>query len=213
MVFAAVGWHPGQAVEAPQDVRPELRDLADHPKVIAIGECGMDFFRATEPGSADRMELEKIQERVFRQQLEVAAEKGLNCVIHQRAAWNSTMAIWDEHRTNVRGMFHCFVGTPEEARQVLDRGGLVSFTGIVTFKNADTVRQTLASLGPGQFCLETDCPYLAPAPNRGKRSEPAHVADIATHMAGVLGWSIEKIGQETCAAAHAFFPKLVAPSA
>ncbi len=210
-VFAAVGWHPEQAMAAPEDVRDALRALARRPKVVAIGETGLDYYRLPTAEVAKPGEVEGIKRKqaaLFRQQLDVAAELGLSCVIHERAAFEDTVAIMQEYVGRVRGVFHCFVGDPAAMRRVLALGSLVSFTGIATFKNAPTVRETLAAVPAGRFMLETDCPYLAPVPYRGKRCEPAHVVDIAAAAAQVRGCAVADLSAETCATAEAFFPKL-----
>lgn len=213
-VFASVGWHPGYVDEAPADFRTELRELARHPKVVAIGECGLDHYRlpSGEPGAgkteADDERFRQRQVGVFHQQLEVAAELGLNCIVHQRAAFSPTIEILRPWADLVRTVFHCFVGTPEEVRIVTDLNSLVSFTGILTFKNATAVRAALAAAPADRFMLETDCPYLAPVPHRGKRCEPAFVANLAQIAAEVRGWTLEELSTATCATARRFFPKL-----
>jgi TatD DNase family protein len=213
-VCAAVGWHPSEALRAPADVRTELRELARHPKVVAIGEIGLDYHRlpSRKAGvSSNEDEPVKCKQReLFRQQLELAAELGLNCVVHQRDSFEDTVAIVQEFSTRVRTVFHCFSNTAADARRVLDMGSLVSFTGVLTFKNAQTVRDTLAAIPLGQFMLETDAPFLAPAPHRGQRCEPAYVTHIADVAAQVKGISLEELGQATCATAEQFFRGLVA---
>lgn len=211
-VFAVVGWHPNEAVHAPSDFRAELRQLAKHPKVVAIGETGLDYYRLPSGKggpAADDEPVKARQAEVFQQQLEVAAETGLNCVIHTRGeCFEETLAIMQPFASRVRGVFHCFVGTPEQMRRVLAMGSLVSFTGIVTFKNAQAVRDSLAATPLGSFMLETDAPFLAPAPYRGKRCESAYVKEIAAAAAQVKGCSLEELSAATCRTAHEFFPKL-----
>ena len=211
-VFAVVGWHPGQAADAPEDIRDALRALARHPRVVAIGETGLDYFRlptAAKGATPESIaEIKRKQAAIFRQQLEVAAETGLNCVIHQREALEDTLAIMGEFEGRVRGVFHCFVNDPATVRRVVALGSLVSFTGIATFKNAATVRESIAAVPAGKFMLETDCPYLAPVPYRGKRCEPAYVREIAALVAQVRGCSLEALSVETCATAEEFFPKM-----
>ena len=211
-VFAVAGWHPTHALEAPDDLRPALLDLARHPKVVAIGETGLDYYRlpGQQPGgtAADDERYKQKQAQIFQQQLEVAAESGLNCVIHQRAALEDTLAMLQPFASRVRGQFHCFADDPPAMRRILDLGSLVSFTGILTFKNGQNIRETLAATPLGKFMLETDCPYLAPLPYRGKRCEPAYVKEIAAMAAQVKGCSIEELSAATCQAARAFFPKL-----
>ncbi len=211
-IFAAVGWHPTNVTEAPDDIRAPLRELARHPKVVAIGETGLDYYRlpSTQSGKtpADDAVYKQKQALIFGQQLEVAAELGLNCVIHQRSALEDTLAQMQPFVGRVRGVFHCFVDDPATMRRVLALGSLVSFTGIITFKNAQSIRDTAAAVPAGEFMLETDSPYLAPVPYRGKRCEPAYVKEIAELVAQVRKCSLEELSESTCATAHRFFPKL-----
>lgn len=210
-VFAAVGWHPGHAMEAPADIRPELRRLAAHPKVVAIGETGLDFYRLPSKDSGrveEDVPVIRKQEALLHQHLEVAAELGLNCVIHQRHCFAEALAAVRPFADHVRCVFHCFVGNPTELDAVLEIGGYVSFTGIMTFKNAEVVRESLAQVPAGRFMLETDCPFLAPIPFRGKRCEPAYVSIIANRAAEIRKCSLDQLSEITCAAAHAFFKKL-----
>ncbi len=205
-VYAAVGWHPSHVSAAPEDVRPMLRELAREPKVVAIGETGLDYHRL--PGSDTEeaaRDYRARQRRLFDQHLEVAAELGLNCVVHQRDSFEDVLEAIRPFVGALRGVFHCFGGTPEQARQILELGCLVSFTGIVTFRNAETVRETVAAVPAGRFMLETDCPYLAPVPFRGKRCEPSHVRHIAETVAQVRRCSMEELSGMTCGTATGFF--------
>jgi len=211
-VFAAVGWHPSNAHEAPDDIREPLRALAKHPKVVAIGETGLDYHhlpgeKPGHPADADTHYKEK-QAAIFQQQMEIAAELGLNCVIHQRTSFDDTIAQMKPFMGRLRGVFHCFGESVERLRQVFAIGSLVSFTGIVTFKNAQNVRDAVAAASPGQFMLETDCPYLAPVPYRGKRCEPAYVKEISETVAQVKGCSLDELSAATCKTAKEFFYKL-----
>jgi TatD DNase family protein len=211
-VFAAVGWHPTNALDAPDDLRPAFRELAAHPKVVALGETGLDYHHLPsekpECGPADDERYKRKQADIFRQQMEVAAEFGLNCVIHQRSALEDTLAQLQPFATRLRGVFHCFVDNADVMRRVLALGSLVSFTGIVTFKNAQTVRDTIAATPLDQLMLETDCPYLAPVPYRGKRCEPGYVKEISQVVAQVKGCTLDELSAATCATAQKFFPKL-----
>jgi TatD DNase family protein len=212
-IFAAVGWHPSDALAAPDDLKLTLRELARHPKVVAIGETGLDYYRmpSAKGGTAgDDEHYKRKQAIIFQQQLEVAAELGLNCVIHQRGeTLDDTLALMRPFAGKVRGVFHCFSGGLDELQRIRATGSIVSFTGIVSFKNGDNVREAAKATPHGEFMLETDCPFLAPVPHRGKRCEPAHVKEIADTIAQVKGCSLEELSRTTCDAAHAFFPKLV----
>jgi len=213
-IYAAVGWHPSDAMKAPSDLRPALREMCKHPKVVAIGEIGLDYHRLPsqkpEFTTADDSRYKQKQAGIFQQQLEVAIEAGLNCVIHQRDAFDDTLAQLKRFVGKVRGVFHCFGENADRMRRVLDIGSLVSFTGIVTFKNGQNVRDTLAATPMDKIMLETDCPYLAPVPYRGKRCEPAYVKEISKVVAQVKSCSLDELSAATCKTAHDFFPKLAA---
>ncbi len=211
-VFAVIGWHPSNATDAPEDLRPALRELARNPKVVALGETGLDYYRLPsrkpEFTPADDGRYKVKQREIFRQHLEVAAELKLNCVIHQRDSLEDTIEQLEPYADRVRGVFHCFAGDAVAMRRVLALGSLVSFTGILTFKNGQNIRDTLGATPMGKFMLETDCPYLAPVPYRGKRCEPAYVKDISEIAAQVKGCSPEELGMATCATAEGFFRRL-----
>jgi len=211
-VFAVVGWHPTDVLEAPADIRDPLRKLAQHPKVVAIGETGFDYYRLPSKDgkhtAADDERYKKRQADIFEQQLEIAAELSLNCVIHQRDALADTLAMMERYRGQVCGVFHCFAGDVGQMQRVVELGSLVSFTGILTFKNGQNIRDTLAATPADKFMLETDCPFLAPVPYRGKRCEPAYVKEIANVAAEVRACSLEELSRGTCETAHQFFRKI-----
>ena len=206
-VFAAVGWHPTETSTGPDDLRPALRELAKHPKVVAIGETGLDYHRPPE-GEPAVANYKQKQARIFEQQLEIAVEFGLNCIIHQRDAFDDTLDQLKPYSGKLRGVFHCFGENVERMKRVLEIGSLVSFTGIVTFKNGQNVRETVAATPSDKFMLETDCPYLAPVPYRGKRCEPAYVKEISETVAQVRKCSLEELSIATCKTAQEFFHKL-----
>ena len=210
-VFAAVGWHPNDCLSAPDDVRGELEGLAKAAKVVAIGEIGIDHYRlpSTRGGSAADDEVFKARQiTLFQQQLEVAAKLGLNVVIHQRAAFEACIEVFESFADRVRGVFHCFVNEPAAARRVIDLGSLVSFTGVCTFKNAGDVRESLASVPLDKLMLETDAPFLAPVPYRGKRCEPAYVQEISQVVAETRGIGLEELAEATGTTARGFFKGL-----
>jgi len=211
-VFAVVGWHPTDVLHAPEDIRPELRALVRHPRVVGIGETGFDYYRLPSKDgkhtAEDDTRYKKRQAELFEQQLEIAAEAGLNCVIHQREAFDDTVAAMQRWRGRVRGVFHCFAGDVGQMGRVVELGSLVSFTGILTFKNGQNIRDTLAATPADGFMLETDCPFLAPVPYRGKRCEPAYVKEIADVAAEVRGCSPEELSHGTCGTADEFFGRL-----
>ena len=223
-VFAVVGWHPSYAVEAPADLRPALLELGKKPKVVALGETGLDYHRlpskSKKPGDENSGEGRMLSEQdvqrqdetykakqaqIFAQHLEVASELGLNCVIHQRDALEDTLGQLRPFSQRVRGVFHCFANDEHAMKRILALGSLVSFTGILTFKNGQNIRDTLGATPMNQFMLETDCPYLAPVPYRGKRCEPAYVKEIAQVAASVKSCSLEELSDATCTTAGKFF--------
>src|SRR5256714_4257315 len=145
------------------------------------------------------------QASLFQQQLDLAVELGLNAVIHQRDAWADTLNIMHPYTGKLRGVFHCFGGSLDQAKEVLDLENLISFTGIVTFKNGAAVREVAAQIPLWKFMLETDCPYLAPVPFRGKRSEPAHTRIVAEAIAATREISLEEVAEATTETAEKFF--------
>jgi len=227
-VFAVIGVHPSYAEEAEEDVITPLRELAKSSRVAAIGETGLDYhdlpsgkiarerktqvIDALQADTDEEIEggihdgaLKSKQASLFQQQLDLAVELKLNVVIHQRDAWDDTLDVMREYGREVSGVFHCFGGTKEQAEEVIALGHLVSFTGIVTFKNGASVRAVAAALSLGEFMVETDCPYLAPTPFRGKRCEPAHTRLVAESIAAARGISLENVARATTATAEEFF--------
>jgi TatD DNase family protein len=228
-VFAVIGVHPSYAEEAEDDVITPLRELAKSSRVAAIGETGLDYHslpsvalgkerktqvisRALQAETDEVIEgrihdgaLKSKQASLFQQQLDLAVELRLNVVIHQRDAWNDTLEIMREYGRQLSGVFHCFGGTKEQAEEVIRLGHLVSFTGIVTFKNGASVRDVAAGLSLGEFMVETDCPYLAPTPFRGKRCEPAHTRLVAESIAAARGISLAEVARATTGTAEDFF--------
>jgi TatD DNase family protein len=228
-IFAVIGVHPTHAEEAGEDVITPLRELAQSSRVVAIGETGLDYHRlpslelakerktqvfakALQTSTEEQIEADihdgaykSKQASLFEQQLDLAVELGLNVVIHQRDAWDDTLEMMRPYSGKVRGVFHCFGGTFEQASEVLDLDHLVSFTGIVTFKNGVSVREVAAQIPLGKFMVETDCPYLAPVPFRGKRCEPAHTRLVAESIANARGIPLQEISRATTATAEEFF--------
>ena len=227
-VYAVVGLHPCNVLdEGAMDFLGELPALARHPKVVAIGETGMDYhhlpsrelakrdkgvFGALQAGTSEATQAEiadgamkAAQEEAFKAQLDLAAELGVNVVIHQREAWEDTLDILRPYTGKLRGVFHCFGGSPQDAAEIASMGHLVSFTGIVTFKNAALVQETAKSVGRDGYMVETDCPYLAPVPFRGKTCEPAHVKFTAEKIAELRGESLDRISSAMEQTAGCFF--------
>jgi TatD DNase family protein len=208
-IFAVAGVHPTSAGDAAEDITGALREIAAGLRVVALGETGLDYHRlpskAAEPQGVSDEEYKTRQAVVFRQHIELAIELGLNLVIHQRDAWADTLDILRDYTGRVRGVFHCFGNSFEQAREVIRLGHMVSFTGIVTFKNAPLVHDCAARVDAGHFMVETDCPYLAPVPHRGQRCEPAYTRLVAEKIAVLRGVPVEEIARRTTENADGFF--------
>ncbi len=208
-VAATVGIHPtdDSLSDAARDLMgtaSALRALLSKPGVVGIGETGLDYFRL--PKDAERAAPTKVdQETVFRIHLDLAVEFGLPVVIHQRATWDETLAVLNDYAGKVRTVFHCFGGTLAQAQQLVDLGHLVSFTGIVTFKNGAEVLSVAAALPAGTFMVETDAPYLAPVPHRGEPCEPFHTRFTAETIAKARGESVEELARHTTETCQRFF--------
>jgi TatD DNase family protein len=187
-VLATIGVHPHDASKATAETFERLRDLAAHPKVAAIGEIGLDYHYDFSPRD--------VQRAVFRKQLEIAGESGRPIVIHTREAWADTMALVRECRPG-GGILHCFTGNAEQAGEALDLGFHLGFGGVLTFPKAETVRAAARLTPEDRLLVETDCPYLAPVPHRGKRNEPSFVVEVARRLAEVRGRTLEEIAGET----------------
>ena len=222
-VFAVVGWHPSYATDAPEDLRPGLLDLARHPKVVGLGETGLDYYRLPSrkkrtpsspqpapPEEERALNLEDARHKakqadLFRQHLEVAAQTGLCVVIHERESMADLITQLEPYSSKVRGVFHCFAGDATAMQRVLAMGSIVSFTGILSFKSGQNVRDTFTATPVGKLMLETDSPYLAPPPYRGKRCEPAYVKEIAEAAARIKGCTVEELSEATNETARQFF--------
>jgi TatD DNase family protein len=227
-VYAAIGVHPNYVEEAEDDVITPLRELAKNPRVVAIGETGLDYHQLPSEKVAKEKQVqvmtalrtetdEEIEAQIrdgafkskqgslFQQQLDLAVELGLNVVIHQRDAWEDTLKIMQPYTGKLRGVFHCFGGSLDQANEVLSLDHIVSFTGIVTFKNGAAVREVAAQVPLWKFMVETDCPYLAPVPFRGKRCEPAHTRIVAEAIAAARAVPLEEIAEATTETAEKFF--------
>lgn len=204
-VWVAVGVHPTDVDTVSGEAWiEELRELARHPKVAAIGEIGLDYFHKP-PEGFDLPEWKRHQAKALRLQLELAVELNLNVVLHNRESWDDLTDQVLPFSDRLRAVFHCFTGGPDEARRVIEAGHLVSFTGIVTFKKPGPAGQTVRWVDEGHYMLETDAPYLAPVPHRGKRCEPAFVADTARKVAEMRGQTLEEVALGTTDVAKRFF--------
>lgn len=190
-IYATIGIHPHEAKEVTPKHLEELSRLAKHPKVIAWGEIGLDYFYDHSP--------RETQHNVFCDQMELAAQAKLPIVIHCRDAWTDCLDLLEEHWTlaGLGGILHCFSSTLEDAQRGIDMGFLISFAGNSTFPKAQNLRDVAKALPLEKILIETDSPYLAPQPYRGKRNEPAYVAEVARTLASVRNLSADEIAAAT----------------
>ncbi len=188
-IYAAVGSHPDAAQEVNDAVLEEYRRLCrENPKVKAIGEIGLDYHYEDNPRS--------VQQKAFRAQMALAQELDMPVIIHEREAHEDGMAIIREF-PKVKGVFHCYSGSAEMARQLVDMGWYIGFTGVLTFKNARRAVETAESIPLDRIVLETDCPYMSPEPFRGKRNDPSRLYRMAEKLAEIRGLPVEEIHRIT----------------
>jgi TatD DNase family protein len=189
--YATVGVHPHDAAKASAEVLKQLSGLVRDPKVVAVGEIGLDYHYDFSPRDA--------QKAAFADQLAIARESRKPVVIHTREAWDDTFDLLERHWTSrgIGGIMHCFSGGVAEARRALDMGFHLSFGGIVTFPKAEELREVAREVPLGRMLIETDAPYLAPVPKRGKRNEPAFLPYTAAKLAELRGLEVEDIAAAT----------------
>jgi TatD DNase family protein len=196
---ASIGIHPHEAKDAPADIAAAFEPLLRDPRVVAIGETGLDYFYDHSPRD--------VQAPVLRAQLRVARERNLPVIFHQRDAFDDFLTILrEEFAPGMRGVIHCFTGDAAQARIFVDEFGLrLGIGGVLTFKTAEPLREAVRAVGPAALLLETDCPYLAPIPHRGKRNEPAFVSNSAAKLADVLDLPLDRVLAQTDENARALF--------
>lgn len=209
LIMAAIGIHPCDVHHAPDDAVDRLTAFARDPRVCAIGETGLDFFHPA-PDGWEETDFRERQRVFLIRHFELAAASGLNIVIHTRdregrGSFEEALRIYSDFSDRVRAVFHCFVSEWELAEQVIAMGGLVSFGGVATFRNAELIKQAVKRCPPGSFMIETDSPYLAPEPMRGKRNEPAFAMRVAEALAELRGETLEELAAHTEATAGMFF--------
>jgi TatD DNase family protein len=189
-IYATVGMHPHDAKDVGPDELEKLKDLTLHPRVIAVGETGLDYYYNHSPRD--------VQRRVFAQFIHMARATALPIVVHERdAASEGAALLRSEGEGKLRGVIHCFTGNYEAARAYLDLGFYLSFTGIITFKNAEALRDVVRRVPLERMLVETDSPYLTPVPHRGKRNEPAYVRLVAATVANIKGVTLEEVARVT----------------
>jgi len=205
-IWATVGTHPHEAKENPELAARTLIDLAGRPKVVGIGECGLDFHYDLSPRD--------IQAQVFRAHVRAAQETGLPLVVHAREA-DAVMAqiLTEEHdRSPFKLLMHCYTAGPDLAKTAAGLGAWFSVSGIATFKAADDVRAVIRDMPADRIIVETDCPYLAPVPHRGRRNEPAYIPHILAKLAEVRGWSMAEAEARTTDAFFDVFHTIPKPA-
>ena len=198
-IYTSVGIHPHEAKDVTPHHLDELARLAQHPKVIAWGEIGLDYFYDHSP--------REVQATVFRAQMELAHAAKLPIIIHCREAWDDCLSLIEQHwkPKGLGGILHCFTGTIDHAKRGLEMGFLVSFAGNCTYPKTQNLRDVARDLPIDRVLIETDAPYLAPQPYRGKRNEPAYVAEVAKTLAAVRNLATEEIAAATAANFRRFF--------
>jgi len=198
-IYTSIGIHPHEAKEATPQHFDQLARLAQHPKVIAWGEIGLDYFYDHSPRG--------VQADVFRTQMDLAHAAKLPIIIHCRDAWDDCLALIEQHwqPTGLGGILHCFTSTLDHAKRGLDMGFLISFAGNSTYPKAQTIRDVAKELPLNRILIETDAPFLAPQPFRGKRNEPAYVAEVAKTLATVRNLPAEELAATTASNFRRFF--------
>lgn len=189
-LYASVGWHPVDAIDMKDEDLLWIEELASHPKVVAIGEMGLDYYWDKSP--------KNIQKEVFRRQIQLAKKVKLPIIIHNRDATADIVEILkEEGAKEVGGIMHCFSGSPETAKECVEMNFYISLGGPVTFKNAKKPKEVAEAIPLEKLLIETDCPYLAPHPYRGKRNEPSYVKLVAEQIAELKGISFEEVAEAT----------------
>ena len=196
-VYAAVGWHPENCAPYTPEGLAAVEALADHPKVVAIGEIGLDYYWEENPPR-------ELQRQVFREQLALAQRLELPVIVHDREAHGDSLAMIQEF-PQVRGVFHCYSGSPEMARELVKRGWMLSFTGVLTYKNAKKAVEAAREIPLEHLMIETDSPYMAPVPCRGQRNDSTLVRHVCEKLAEIKGISAEECARITLENGKRFF--------
>ncbi|PEZ76976.1 MULTISPECIES: TatD family hydrolase [Bacillaceae] len=197
-MYAAVGWHPVDAIDMTEEDLQWIEELSNHPKVVAIGEMGLDYHWDKSP--------KDVQMEVFRKQIRLAKKVGLPIIIHNREATADIVNILkEEEASRVGGIMHCFSGSAETALECINMNFYISLGGPVTFKNAKKPKEVAAAVPLDRLLIETDCPYLAPHPYRGKRNEPSYVKLVAEQIAEIKQLTLEEVSQATTENAKKLF--------
>lgn len=200
-IYAAVGYHPENLTGIPANYLEQLAQWAQHPKVVAIGEIGLDYYwKQNEP--------KEVQQRIFLEQIALAKQFDLPLIIHDREAHGDMLELFQKQVSGVQAVFHCFSGSLEMAKELAKRGYYFGFGGTSTYKNAQKVREVLQYVPKELILVETDSPYLSPVPFRGKRNNPGYVEYTARHAAEVLGMDFAELAALTAANTKRLFKKI-----
>lgn len=197
-IYASIGWHPVDAIDMTDEDLAWIEELSSHPKVVALGEMGLDYYWDKSPKS--------VQKEVFRRQIQLAKKVKLPIIIHNREATADIVTILkEEGASEVGGIMHCYSGSVEVAKECLEMNFYISLGGPVTFKNARKPKEVAEAVPLNKLLIETDCPYLAPHPYRGKRNEPSYVKLVAEQIAELKGISYEEVAKQTTSNAKKLF--------
>lgn len=195
-IYAAVGVHPHEVADMTETDLEQLREMLTHPKAVALGEIGLDYYYDNSP--------RQLQQRWFDRQLSLAEELDVPVTIHDRDAHGDTLRLLEQH-PKVRGVLHCYSGSVEMGERLLSMGFYLAFGGSCTFRNAKTLPQVIAMVPKDRFLLETDCPYLAPVPHRGERNDSGFLPYVAEKIAEIKGWTVEETAALATANTKALF--------
>lgn len=204
-VFAAVGIHPHSAMDLNIEAKQRLLTIANHQKVVAIGECGLDYYYLKRSSQFSRYPSREQQIFCFEQMLDLSIELRLSVIVHCREAEADAYAILKSYQKDIRGVVHCFSSDWDFAKKILDLGMAISFTGNITYKKGAEIERIIAEVPLGSMMIETDCPYLAPEPYRGKRNEPAYVVQVAEEIARIKQISLSEVEKQTTKKAMMLF--------
>lgn len=204
-VFAAVGIHPHSALDLDIEAKQRLLTIANHQKVVAVGETGLDYYYLKRSSQFSKYPSREQQIFCFEQMLDLSIELRLPVIVHCREAEADAYAILKSYERDLRGVLHCFSSDWDFAKKILDLGMALSFTGNITYKKGTEVERIIAEVPLGSMMIETDCPYLAPEPHRGKRNEPAYVVRVAEEIARIKNVSVAEVEKQTTKKAMTLF--------
>jgi len=204
-VFASIGIHPHSSMDLNIEAKQRLMTIASHPKVVAIGETGLDYYYLKRSSQFSKYPSREQQIFCFEQMLDLSIELRLPVIIHCREAESDIFAILKSYQKDIRGVLHCFSSDWDFAKKILDIGLSLSFTGNITYKRGTELERIIAEIPLGLMMIETDCPYLAPEPFRGKRNEPAYVIKVAEEIARIKDISVNEVERQTTKRAMTLF--------